>query len=757
MQGKQGERMLKGWLRRLAGKRWMTLLALLAAFGAGAAAAQGTKQWTVDRFEDLERGTPAGVAIRSDGRIEAGPESTPVYAASGSYVWSLAEDAQGLAYVGLGGNQADAAAVMHVSADGKGEKLLQDRALGVQAVRVGTNGSVYAATSPDGRVYRLGASAAATKVVFDPAQVAERPKYLWDLAVGGDGDLYVATGAPAAVYRVPASGGAAELLFRTADQHIRCLLLAPGGVLWAGSDGAGVVYRIETKARGAKPFAAYAAGRREITSLAIDAKGDVFAAAVGSKGAGTLPPLPVTGSVGITVTFVQPASTAAAGSNGVVADGSELDRIAANGTPERLLTLKDDVIYALAVRKGQVFAATGNKGRVYRIDPDVAGQFTEVARLEAGQVTAFAAEKDGLLAGTANGGKVVRLSDASSKTAAYTSEVFDAGQFSRWGRIETDGGSGRSVVSVRTGNVPNAIEGWSEWMPVKPGAEALSSLPVIPAGRYAQWRAEIYPGAALTSVTLNFLPRNVAPVVDEVVVATGARVTVNPAIAQPPTVQVVFPSAASAAQAISFVQQDAGGGPLVAQKDRSAVTVRWSAHDENGDDLTFSVWYRGMGEANWRVLKSAITDRFLSFDSALLPDGRYELRVVANDGPEHTDAETLTGERASAAFTIDTTPPVPGTLAARMEAGRVHWTLEAHDAVSPIAHAEYAIDAGPWQFVEPIGGLSDGLTERYDTTVELPVPQGDAARQATKPGEHVLAVRVYDRAENMTSVKTVVR
>ncbi|WP_433983044.1 two-component regulator propeller domain-containing protein [Tunturiibacter empetritectus] len=100
------------------------------------------------------------------------------------------------------------------------------------------------------------------------------------------------------VYRVAAGGGKAEVLFRTADQHIRCLLLAADGTLWAGSDGAGVVYRFATGTAGAKPFAAYAAGRREITALAMDAAGDVYAAGVGTKGHSALPQLPVTGAWG---------------------------------------------------------------------------------------------------------------------------------------------------------------------------------------------------------------------------------------------------------------------------------------------------------------------------------------------------------------------------------------------------------------------------------------------------------------------------
>ena len=99
------------------------------------------------------------------------------------------------------------------------------------------------------------------------------------------------------------------------------------------------------------------------------------------------------------------------------------------------------------------------------------------------------------------------------------------------------------------------------------------------------------------------------------------------------------------------------------------------AHDDNGDDLMFAVWYRGVGETNWRLLKDKISDRFYSFDSSLLPDGSYELKVVASDAPVHTDADTLTGEKLSDVFVVDTTPPVPGVLTAVMEGGKIHARL----------------------------------------------------------------------------------
>ena len=116
----------------------------------------------------------------------------------------------------------------------------------------------------------------------------------------------------------------------------------------------------------------------------------------------------------------------------------------------------------------------------------------------------------------------------------------------------------------------------------------------------------------------------------------------------------------------------------MAQKDKRAVTVRWAAHDDNGDDLIFAVWYRGAGEKNWRLLKDKITEKFFSFDASLLPDGTYEAKVVASDSPEHTDAEALTGEKVSGEFVVDTTPPVPGVLTASMVAGgKIHATFSA--------------------------------------------------------------------------------
>ena len=67
---------------------------------------RGRSFGVLDRYDEMEKGSTDGVAIRSDGRLEAGPATSLLYATGKSYVWSLATDAAGNAYVGMGGTAA---------------------------------------------------------------------------------------------------------------------------------------------------------------------------------------------------------------------------------------------------------------------------------------------------------------------------------------------------------------------------------------------------------------------------------------------------------------------------------------------------------------------------------------------------------------------------------------------------------------------------------------------------------------------------
>jgi hypothetical protein len=258
-----------------------------------------------------------------------------------------------------------------------------------------------------------------------------------------------------------------------------------------------------------------------------------------------------------------------------------------------------------------------------------------------------------------------------------------------------------------------------------------------------QWKAVLHAGGPaphLDSVAVNYLPKNLAPDFDDVSVQVGTHYQ-------------SLPKSAGDMNTNGGGTQPHFDVPPPTTHDRNSIGVKWSVHDDNDDQMVYSIYYRGDGEKGWLLLKDNVTDKFYSFDASLLPDGGYTVKVVASDAPSHSPNEALTAERESTRFEVDTTPPQIENLKASEERGQIHVDFRAVDGFSPIKRAEYSLDAGDWQFVEPAGQLSDSKTESYDFRAALP-----AGTQKIADGlEHVLVVRAYDRYDNMSSAKTVIR
>ncbi len=721
--------------------------------------AQGTHLWTQSRVDEFEKGTPEGVAIESDGHLRGGPGLANVLTTPSTFVWSVAADKSGEAFLGTG----SPATVIRVDREDKPFTLFETRDVSVQVVKLGPDGFLYAATLPSGKVYRLKPDAMTKQdensatLVFDLSKAgstdgdaakesSNKAHYIWDLAFDTAGKLYIATGGPGAVYRIdPAKPGSKpEQFFKSDEAHIRSLAWDRKGNLIAGSDGSGLVYRISPEGKG---YVLFDAPRREITSVSVGADGTIYAACVGDKTHNQLPPLPVQGVAAVSITIIQPGSVNAVNTSTSLPEGTEIYALAEGQAPRKLWSSKDDIVYALSARPDGLLALTGNRGHVFRIQND--GSFADIAHLEAQQGLSLFVEQDlgSILVGSGNTGRLFRLSAAQKHE--YASDVLDAGALARFGHIEVEPGSSGYEIWTRSGNVEQPVRGWSDWEPLKDGAVA------SPAGRFLQWKAVLHASGVVGSVAVNYLPVNAAPVVDDVVVATGARVNPQTQFAsQPQTVSISFGSPASSVDGTT--NDSSASSPLTAIRDRTAVTVRWSAHDDNGDTLVYDLYLRGDGETVWRALKKKITEKAYSFDATQIPDGGYQVKVVASDAPSHSPGDALTGEKISDRFEVDTTPPAINALKAERGtscggapcANRIQVSFDAVDAASPISHAEYSLDAGPWQYLEPVGKISDARTEHYEFSVETD--------KTTASAEHLITVRAYDRFENVGVAKTVI-
>ena len=732
--------------------------------------AQGTHLWSQSRVEEFEKGTPQGVAIVSAGELREGPGLTEILTTPSTFVWSVAVDKAGTPYLSTG----SPASVLRSAPqkDGKPFTLFESHDVSVQVIRIGPDGALYAATVPGGRVFKLDPNAttkqdeSSAKLIFDAGKLdnsssndssntrrESKSHYIWDMTFDAAGRLYVATGGPGAIYRVdPTKANAPpEAFFKCDEQHIRALAWDAKGNLIAGSDGSGLVYRISPQGKG---YVLFEAPRREITSVAVAANGTIFASSVGDKSHNPLPPLPVQGVGSISFTIVQPGSLQSANASNSTPEGTEVYALAEGQAPRKIWSSKDDIVYALTAQPDGLLAISGNRGHIMRIQEN--GDFADVAHVEAQQglsaVSVQATAGNKVYIGTGNTGKLYAL--AKSEKHEFASDVLDTGAYARFGRIEIDPDSSDYEILTRSGNVEQPARGhgdwgWSDWQPLKDGAVQ------SPSGRFLQWKAILHSGGKIGSVAVNYLPVNAAPEIDDMVIVPGARLNPQNAGNSPQNINISFPS--SNQQLANPVDGGTANTPLPAMKDRTAITVRWAAHDENGDDLTYSLFLRGDGEHDWHLLKDGINEKAYSFDAALIPDGGYRIKVIASDSPSHSPGEALTDAKESERFEVDTTPPVVSGLHAEEALAKctqapclapLRITFDAEDAASPITRAEYALDAGTWQYIEPVGKLSDARREHYDIQVPVKATEG-------KSGEHLITVRVYDRHDNTGVAKTV--
>ena len=121
----------------------------------------------------------------------------------------------------------NAGRVLLVERSGAVRKLFAAPEPEIFALWADPDGTVFAGSSPAGKVYRIPAGgdppAPEAAVFFDPGET-----YIWALARDAEGRLLVATGTEGRLYRV-AEGGAGELVYDGDDAHLRALLPLPGG------------------------------------------------------------------------------------------------------------------------------------------------------------------------------------------------------------------------------------------------------------------------------------------------------------------------------------------------------------------------------------------------------------------------------------------------------------------------------------------------------------------------------------------------
>lgn len=730
--------------------RWHTApgLAVCAVFLlATHAAAVETRSWTHSGQSDFEKGTLDNLSLSSDGRLTLAPVFRELADPAVAYLWALASDSKGTLYTGGGSPGSSTSKLVAIDSAGKSRVIAELPGLQIQAIAVDKRDRVYAATAPDGKVFRIEPSDK-FETFYDP-----KTKYIWALAFDSHGDLFVATGDGGDIHKVTPDGNG-SVFFKTEETHARSLAIDSKDNLIVGTEPGGLILRISPSADG---FVLYQTARREVTSVAVNGSGIIYAAAVGSKTSSptglsipTPPPPTPTGaaaSANRPGTPIQLAPPIAPSVSQSILGGSEVYRIGADNSPQRIWQHAQDVVYAVGFdSQGSPIVGTGNKGNIYRIDSDLVS--TLLVNASPTQVTAFAAGPKGrLFAATGNVGKVYQIGPELEKSGKFESEALDAQFFSYWGRVRYKGelNQGAVTIETRSGNLDRPQKNWSGWAPLDQGARTVS-----PSARFLQYRVNLKAGPQgsspeLREIELAYMPKNVAPIIEEVdITPVNYRF---PAPTLPLT-------ATNSITLTPLGQRKRATGPTISLESvsssqsmtysKGSVGVRWTASDPNDDDLIYTVQIRGVQEKEWKLLRDKLKEKYLSWESNAFPDGEYILRITASDLPDNTPDQALTASVESERFIIDNTAPRITGLTGSRSGSKITVRWRAQDERSLIDRAEYSINGGDWIVVQPTTRLSDASELQYELTID--------AQTVT---ERTIAVRVTDEYDNQ-SVESVV-
>ena len=696
-----------------------------------AALAAGPLFWDSPAKIPFGDGELQGAGIDAGGSLVPGLMAASVLSDSSLVFWSADMAADGTLYVGSG-HQGQ---VWQVDRSGRASLLTTLAGVEVFSVLAERDG-VLAGCGPGGQLYRCDSRGEAQLLGTVPGG------FVWSLARAGDGTVYLATGNPAAVYRLTRGGALEQVVALPADNALD-LVCADDGALLVTTQGPGRVFRVEpAKSRWTLLLAMEQEEGRQVvrgpdgwSALGLQAPQGAGGAAGQSQ---QMPFNPFEIMV-----------TADADVQPVRAALYRLDPTAPVRvwTSERGLTSvlwSDDLGWLAAGARDE-----SGPARLFALDQP--NRVRPLAAWDGGDVVALlligrAAAADAVLAIQAHPGQVTRLEPAAKSEAAALGAPLDGRLPVRWGRLTWQGAAGGDEprFAVRTGMSAAPDATWSEWHELGRGRDL--DLSGLGAARSLQWRVSLPAGSRVDGVTVSAFAPNLAPQITLFDLLQPGDMLRGGLMPSGENVTQRFESGLQ----IEYSAQRRDDRRL--DRERAAAlrplrTLSWHARDPNDDRLDYRLFQRREGEAVWLPLSAVLTDQLLTWDTAGLPDGYYELRLLASDRPSNPQLLALTAERMLLRVPVDNTPPELTHWEIMPHRDGFAIKLRARDAFAPLAGAEIVLPDGTAQRLDPVDGICDSRSEEFAAVIAYPPPW-----LAPPVRPWTVKVRVWDLQGNVAVV-----
>jgi outer membrane protein assembly factor BamB len=570
------------------------------------------------------------------------------------------------------------------------------------------------------------------ETIFEPNDA----RYIFDIETDNVGNIYLGTGPEGKVYVLDPSGKVAQMVYDSPDKNILSVAPSRDGFVYAGSDTRGLIYKINPRNKTATVL--YDSDEPEISALlTVDGMpgepGVLYAAATSAKvvetedrfaaqQAASGRPEPKEGS-GKSVSGgedgikLKIANSSPAAEEKPAARPRPAPRPPKPGTASYVYRIDKQgyvtevfsemaVFLCMANQNGKILVGSGNDARLYLVDPDDERQVVAYEDEKAAQITAVTVSEQDVYIGTANPARLVLLAPTYASAGTYISDLIDAEQPARWGKLQIDADIPRAckvLVSSRSGNVKDVNDPtFSDWTEPVPVTEPVQLR--CPIGRFCQYK-----------LILETSDGQKTPLIREVAVAS------------------TVPNLAPKVDSVDVSR-------LTAPGKEGLFKISYKAGDTNEDKLTYTLYFRKIGRSNWIEMKDKLEAENYEWDSKTVEDGRYEIRVVASDEKGNSPETKLTGSRISDPVVVDNTGPVVRKYAIEKNGKSATLKLEINDELSVISKLEYTIDSNAeWKGTLPDDFVCDTTDESFTITT------GDL-----EPGEHVIALKVLDDVGNAT-------
>ncbi|MFN7957418.1 MAG: hypothetical protein U0P46_03700 [Holophagaceae bacterium] len=668
---------------------------LSALMGVGALADQPSA--TFSGFNDWLGSETRGVRIGADGRLRLAPNLRRVGQLPEGVIWAAVPDGSGGAYLSAG---TDGKLFHYVG--GQMKPLGQVKG-GIVFAMTRLGQDLIVAPTGEGKLMRVTPGGDVKPFADIDARI------VWALATEGDA-VIVAGGAEKGALLVQAREGSSRRLAELADETAFTALTSDGqGGWYLGSHGRGLVLRYSRQGDRLEtlmdtPF-------DEVRALAL-ADGQLY---IGADNG--LTPKFSTGQLERREGYLQ--------ADALVTARSAVLRLDRDRVPETLWQSAQSQVYALTAWKGQLLVGTGNRSRIFSLPLGKARDtdpFAVVQELGTAQATAFLPSGGDLLVVGSNPAELHLLSEAQATEGTLESRILKGAPLADWGRayLDADLPTGTNVeLQFRTGSTETPDATWSPWTPPLRSGER----PALPPARFAQFRLRLSStrgGATPTVETVNLFwaHRNLAPVWEGVEIMPPGLVITRTAPPDDIGIERVPLETQKLIPALGYM------GAEKRSFRRGGQSFQFRVNDPNGDTLQFAI--RLVPERGGpMLLEKAWKEKFFSFDTLPVPDGRYRLEVSATDAPSAPFNAALASTWRTAPFTVDHTPPAIAELSAVVEGDGVRVRFLARDETSVLKEAAISADGERWLQVVPEDRVFDQKEERFDVVVPREAVRGD--------------------------------